>query len=123
MKKPQTQFDQLKIFYPTLELYEIAIQSHGTQMALSKELKISTSTLLEYKKWLQGDGVRVRNHKDLRNGELDQRIMEMFGSGYANVKVYKIREGYVTGQVMNPRDLVREEISRTALSCWGRNEL
>jgi len=116
----------LRETYPTTAIFEQAIKIHGTQKAISELLGISRTTVYYHKKWL-ADGKRPIAEKQkrhyMRNGELDKRIREMVGSGYTNVKVYKLKEDYIEGQVMDQGDFVREEVSQTAISYWGRVDL
>jgi len=116
----------LRETYPTTAIFEQAIKIHGTQKAISELLGISRTTVYWHKKWLI-DGKRPIAEKQkrhyMRNGELDERIREMVGNGYTKVQVYRLMPDYVAGQVMDQKDLVREEVSQTALSCWGRVDL
>lgn len=117
---------QLRRRYPTMERFKSAILASGSQVRLAKNLGIYRQQITNHMRWLEQNtqeitsAIPTKKICDLRNGELDKRIVAMAGTGYAKVKVYTLKGDYVAGQVMNQEDFVREEISKTALSAWGR---
>lgn len=119
---------QLRKRYPTIKKIKAAISASGSQVRLAKNLGVYRQQITNHIRWLKQNTqempsiIPTKVVCTLRNSELDERIVAMTGRGYAKVKVYKLREGYVVGQVMDQGDLVREEISQTAMSAWGRTD-
>jgi len=117
---------KLRRKYPTLESIEIAAEAAGSKVNLARELGIRKQCLTDYARSLRlGPQTRVRgprkNNCDLTDGEIDARIKEMYGGRYEEVKVYKLTDGYIPGQIGDEGlEFIRTETSRTALSLWSR---
>jgi len=117
---------KLRRKYPTLESIEIDAEAAGSKVNLARELGLSKQCLADYARGLRcGPQIRIRgprkNNCDLTDGETDARIKEMYGGRYENVKVYKLTDGYIPGQMgTEGLEFIRTETSRTALSLWSR---
>lgn len=117
---------QLRRRYPTLESLEMAAASCGGKTNLSRTLGMERQDLNDHVKILK-NGPKKRskgprsNNCDMTDKELGARIKEMFGGEYENVTVYKLTEGYVSGQKgLEGLEFVRTEIGRGGMSLWGR---
>ena len=117
---------QLRRRYPTMKKFNAAIGIVGSMVGLAKELKMHKQTLNNHMRYLKSitkgiEVVKVRSKNGLKNEELDARIKEAYGTGYEDVKVYKLTEEYVSGQT-GAEGLVylRTDVSPTALSLWEK---
>ena len=117
---------QLRRRYPTMELLEKAAASSGSKANLAAALGVRKQHINEHIKFLE-NGPRKRskgprvNNCDLTDKELDARIKEMFGCKYGEVTVYKLTEGYVSGQNgLEGLEFVGTETGRGGMSLWGR---
>jgi len=120
---------QLRRRYPTMKKFNAAIGIVGSMVRLADNLKMHKQTLNNHMRYLKSitkdiEVVKAKSNNGLKNGELDARIKKMFGTGYEDVKVYKLTEEYVSGQT-GAEGLVylRTDVSPTALSLWERRSL
>jgi len=119
---------ELRRRYPTMESLELAIVEYKSKANLGRTLGFSKQVINEHVAYLKGGNEpRVRhkgpriNNCDLTDGELDARIKEMFGCKYGEVTVYKLLDGYVSGQSgLEGLEFIRTETSRTAMALWAR---
>lgn len=110
--------------YPTLEAFD-KVKAGRTQKAFAEFLGVSNNIIYNHDRWLaNGSPPIVKKEKQAklkRNGELDKKVIEMCGSGYAEVKVYRMTDEFKPGQI-GPEGLeyIRTDVSPTALSLWRR---
>ena len=117
---------QLRRRYPTMKKFNAAIGIVGSVVRLADNLKMHKQTLNNHMRYLKsitkGIGVvKAKSKNGLKNEDLDARIKKMYGTGYEDVKVYKLTEEYMPGQI-GAEGLVylRTDVSPTALSPWER---
>jgi len=111
-----------------MSLFETAIKAAGSKAALAGMLGMIPAQLSHHYQFLKkGEKVQVvapvpgLNNCDFTDKELDARIREMYGGRYEAVKVYKITDGYVPGQMGNEGlEFLRNDVSQTSLSYWAR---
>ncbi|HZK84871.1 MAG TPA: hypothetical protein VFC58_09375 [Desulfosporosinus sp.] len=120
---------QLRRRYPTMEKFKLAITLSGGQSRLAKNIGLCRQQMTNHMRWLKNVTKDMPPTKttnvicELRNGELDARIKELFGCRDEAVKVYRMTDGYVPGQIgTDGLEYVRTEASRTMLSVWHRDE-
>ena len=117
---------QLRRRYPTVKKFNAAIGIVGSMVGLADNLKMHKQTLNNHMRYLKSitkdiEPVKVRSNNGLKNEELDARIKRMYGTGYEDVKVYKITEGYMPGQAgVEGLVYLRTDVRPTALSPWER---
>jgi len=93
-----TDRSMLRKIYPTMDGFMKAIEEAGGQKKLSEKINVNNSTLYYHRKWLKEGRRRVAGSGprswtcDLKIGELDQRVKELYGSGLSDVKTYRLDE-------------------------------
>lgn len=117
--------DRLKQLYPTLGAYDKAIQEHGSQNKLGISLGIHRTTMSTFRKWLVKGSKPIivkRKQINLDNDEIDKNIKALTQNiGYADVKVYRLMEGYTPGQMGEEGlEYLRTETSPTAFTQWSK---
>jgi len=118
--------EMLREKYKTVNQFETAVEKHGSQQALAKHLGVNTTTLYEHKQWLKRGKKHICNKSSVcrfTDGELDERVQELFGSNKAEIKVYKLTDEYKPQQ-LGTEGLVEIGIGKkqTLGSCWARRE-
>lgn len=121
----ESNFAKLRRRYPTVESLEIAAKAAGSKANLAREIGVKPHSFADYARSLKKPVKRAvvprENNCDLTDKELDARIKEMYGCKYGEVTVYRLTEGYVSGQNgTEGLEFVRTEVGRGGMSLWGR---
>ena len=117
---------QLRRRFPTMKKFNAAIGMAGSMVGLADSLNMRRQTLNHHMIYLRKitkdiEPVKKKPKNGLRNGELDTKIKAMYGTGYEDVKVYKLTEEYIPGQTgVEGLVYLRTDVSPTALSLWER---
>ena len=78
MKNAKT--NGLKTLYPTLFDLEKAIEKYGNALRLAYHLKISRTTIADYRSTLGGSGTIRSGRKYMKDSELDENIRKVVES-------------------------------------------
>ena len=117
---------QLRRRFPTMKKFNSAIGIAGSMVGLADSLNMRRQALNHHMIYLRKitkdvEPVNLKSKNGLRNAELDARIKAMHGTGYEDVKVYRLTEEDTPGQTgVEGLVYLRTDVSPTALSPWEK---